>query len=50
MGKGAIKTSKGDTTTANHLKDYLKKKEDCLLFADVTTVLLNILEKYFIGP
>ena len=48
MGKGAIKTSKGYTTTANHLKDYLKKKEDCLSFADVTCESLNLLEKYFL--
>ena len=46
---GSIKTSKGYTTTANHLKRYLKKKEDCLLFADVTPELLNLLEKYFLG-
>jgi integrase/recombinase XerD len=47
---GSIKTSKCYTTTANHLKRYLKKKEDCLLFADVTPELLNLLEKYFLGP
>jgi hypothetical protein len=48
--EGFIKTSKGYTTTANHLKGYLKKKEDCLLFADVTPEVLNLLEKYFLGP
>ncbi len=48
--EGAIKTSKGYTTTANHLKNYLKKKEGCLLFADVTPELLNLIEKHFPGP
>jgi integrase/recombinase XerD len=48
-GEGAIKTSKGFTTTANHLKDYLKKKDDCLLFSDITPEFLNLLEKYFLS-
>ena len=33
--EGFIKTSKGYTTTANHLKGYLKKKDDGLLFGGV---------------
>ena len=48
--EGAIKTSKGYTTTSHHLKDYLKKKNDALLFSDVTIEFLNSLEKYFLGP
>jgi integrase/recombinase XerD len=48
-GEGSIKTSKGYTTTANHLKDYLKKKDDCLLFSDITPEFLNLLEKYFLS-
>jgi hypothetical protein len=48
-GEGSIKTSKGYTTISNHLKDYLKKKDDCLLFSDVTPEFLNLLEKYFLG-
>lgn len=47
--EGSIKTSKGYTTTANHLKDYLKKKDDCLLFSDITPEFLNVLEKYFLS-
>ena len=49
-GEGAIKTSKGYTTTANHLKGYLKKKDDGLLFGGITPKLLNLLEKHFLGP
>ena len=48
--EGSIKTSKGFTTTSHHLKDYLKKKNDSLLFPDVTIEFLNSLEKYFLGP
>lgn len=47
--EGSIKTSKGYTTIANHLKVYLKKKDDCLLFSDVTPEVLNLLEKYFLS-
>ena len=50
IDRHAIKTSKGYTTTANHLKDYSKKKKDCIFFADVTPEFLNLLEKYFLGP
>ena len=46
---GSIKTSKGYTTISNHLKDYLRKKDGCLLFSDVTPEFLNSLEKYFLG-
>ena len=49
FNEGSIKTSKGYTTIANHLKVYLKKKDDCLLFSDVTPEVLNLLEKYFLG-
>src|SRR5665647_877990 len=49
-GEGSIKTSKGFTTTANHLKDYLKKKDDCLLLPDITREFLNSLEKHFLSP
>ena len=48
--EGFIKTSKGYTTTANHLKGYLKKKNDGLLFGGVTPEFLNLLEKHFLGP
>src|SRR5450631_1006383 len=48
--EGFIKTSKGYTTTANHLKGYLKKKNDGLLFGGVTPGFLNLLEKHFLGP
>jgi integrase/recombinase XerD len=48
FGEGSIKTSKGYTTISNHLKDYLKKKDGCLLFSDVTPEFLNLLEKYFL--
>jgi integrase/recombinase XerD len=48
-GEGSIKTSKGYTTISNHLKVYLKKKDDYLLFSDVTPEFLNLLEKYFLG-
>jgi integrase/recombinase XerD len=47
--EGSIKTSKGYTTTVNHLRDYLKKKNDCLLFSDVTPEFLNLLEKHFLS-
>lgn len=47
--EGSIKTSKGYTTTVNHLKEYLKKKDDCLLFSDITPEFLNLLEKYFLS-
>ena len=47
--EGSIKTSKGYTTISNHLKDYLKKEDGCLLFSDVTPEFLNALEKYFLG-
>ncbi|MDE3185157.1 MAG: site-specific integrase [Bacteroidota bacterium] len=47
--EGSIKTSKGYTTTVNHLKDYLKKKDDCLLFSDITPEFLVLLEKYFLS-
>src|SRR6185312_16624703 len=47
--EGSIKTSKGYTTISNHLKDYLKKKDDCLLFSDITPEFLNVLEKYFLS-
>lgn len=47
--EGSIKTSKGYTTISNHLKDYLKKKDDCLLFSDITPEFLNLLEKYFLS-
>jgi integrase/recombinase XerD len=49
FGEGSIKTSKGYTTISNHLKDYLKKEDGCLLFSDVTPEFLNALEKYFLG-
>lgn len=49
FAKGSIKTSKGYTTIANHLKDYLKKKKvDCFLYSDITPEFLNSLEKYFL--
>ncbi|MDQ2719898.1 MAG: site-specific integrase [Bacteroidota bacterium] len=48
-GEGSIKTSKGYTTISNHLKEYLKKKDNCLLFSDVTPEFLNLLEKYFLS-
>lgn len=47
--EGSIKTSKGYTTISNHLKDYLKKKDDCLLFSEITPEFLNVLEKYFLS-
>ena len=47
--EGAIKTSKGYTTIANHLKEYLGKKDNCLLFSDATPEFLNLLEKYFLS-
>jgi len=47
--EGSIKTSKGYTTTVHHLKDYLKKKDDCLLFSDITPEFLVLLEKYFLS-
>ncbi len=46
---GFIKTSKSYTTTANHLKDFLNKKEDCILFSDITPEYLNFLEKHFLS-
>ena len=49
FGEGSIKTSKGYTTTANHLKEYLKKEGDCLLFSDITPEFLNLLEKHFLS-
>lgn len=48
-GEGSIKTSKGYTTTVNHLKEYLKKKDDSLLFSDITPEFLNLLEKHFLS-
>jgi hypothetical protein len=47
--EGFIKTSKGYTTTANHLKGYLKKKNDGLLFGGVTPEFLKLFEKHFLG-
>lgn len=47
--EGLIKTSKSYTTTANHLKNYSKKNDDCLLFSDITPEFLNLLEKYFLS-
>lgn len=46
---GSIKTSKGYTTTANHLIEYVKKKDGCLLFSDITPEFLNLLEKHFLS-
>ena len=47
--EGLIKTSKSYTTTANHLKNYLRKNSDCLLFSDITPEFLNLLEKHFLS-
>lgn len=47
--EGLLKTSKSYTTTANHLKEYLKKKEGCLLFSDLTPEFLNSFEKYLLS-
>lgn len=47
--EGSIKTSKGYTTISNNLKDYLRKKDGCLLFSDVTPEFLNSLQKYFLS-
>lgn len=47
--EGSIKTAKGYTTTANHLRDFLKKKDDHLLFTDITPEFLKLLEKHFLG-
>ena len=47
--EGCLKSSKSYTTTANHLKEYLKKKDGCLLFSDLTTEFLNSFEKYLLS-
>ncbi len=47
--EGRIKSSKSYTTTANHLNDYLNKKDNCLLFSDITPEFLNRLEKDFLN-
>ena len=44
-----LKTSKSYTTTANHLKEYLKKKDGCLLFPDLTPEFLNSFEKHLLS-
>jgi integrase len=46
---GLIKSSTSYTTTANHLKEYLKKKDDCLLLSDLTPEFLDSFEKYFLS-
>lgn len=44
-----LKTSKSYITTANHLKEYLKKKDGCLLFSDLTPEFLNSFEKHLMS-
>ena len=44
-----LKTSKSYTTTGNHLKEYLKKKDDCLLFSDLTPEFLNSFENHLLS-
>lgn len=45
----SIKTFKGYTTSSHHLKDYLKMKNDSLLFPDITIEFLNSVEKHLFG-
>ena len=47
--EGFLKSSKSYTTTANHLRQYLKKKDTCLLFSDLTLEFLNSFEKYLLN-
>lgn len=47
--EGFLKSSKSYTTTANHLKEYLKKKDCCILFTDVNMEFLNSFEKYLLS-
>ena len=47
--EGLLKTSKSYTTTANHLKEYLKKKDGCLLFSDLTTEFLDSFESHLLS-
>ncbi|MEO6836796.1 MAG: site-specific integrase [Ginsengibacter sp.] len=47
--EGFLKSSKSYTTTANHLKYYLKKKGGSLLFSDLTPEFLNSFEKHLLS-
>ena len=47
--EGFLKSSKSYTTTANHLKEYLKKKDGCLLFSDLTPEFLNSFENHLLS-
>ena len=49
FNEGFLKSSKSYTTTANHLKEYLKKKDGCLLFSDLTPEFLNSFEKHLLS-
>ena len=46
---GFLKSSKSYTTTANHLKEYLKKNSNSFLFSDLTPEFLNLFEKYLLS-